>query len=257
MPVAQRPARALLAQDRLTAQWLDSLGPDDWAAGTVLPGWDVRTLVGHLVLVNTGLNRVLDRPTEQPALPNWQFVRGYRRDVEMIAESTRKATGAQMPAELIVALRAATDDVEAALGRSHPATLDSPRGPVRPADFIATRVVELVVHADDLSRSLPDHRPIPLDRDALAVVTRELVGIAAGQQPGRTVELRVPPFAAAQIIDGPRHTRGTPPNVVETDPLTWLRLATGRVEWAAEVAAGRVRASGQRSDLSRYLPLFS
>ena len=71
------------------------------------------------------------------------------------------------------------------------------------------------------------------------------------------MEVRVPPFAAIQCVPGPRHTRGTPPNVVETDPLTWLDLAAGRLDWAAAVAAGRVRASGQRADLSAYLPVMS
>jgi len=65
----------------------------------------------------------------------------------------------------------------------------------------------------------------------------------------------VPPFGAVQCIEGPRHTRGTPPNVVETDPVTWIRLATGRRSWAAAAAAGSVRVSGPRADLSAYLPV--
>ena len=73
--------------------------------------------------------------------------------------------------------------------------------------------------------------------------------------PGRSVELRVPPFVAVQCVPGPRHTRGTPPNVVETDPATWLRLATGALSWADAVAAGKVSASGNRADLSELLPL--
>jgi hypothetical protein len=75
--------------------------------------------------------------------------------------------------------------------------------------------------------------------------------------PGRSVEVRVPPVAAVQCVEGPRHTRGTPPNVVETDPLTWFRLATGRVGWDEAVATGAVRASGPRADLGRYLPLIT
>ena len=73
--------------------------------------------------------------------------------------------------------------------------------------------------------------------------------------PGRSVELRVPPYVAVQCIEGPRHTRGTPPNVVETDAATWLRLASGQVTWADAVAAGTVAASGNRADLSAHLPL--
>jgi Bacterial SCP ortholog len=89
-------------------------------------------------------------------------------------------------------------------------------------------------------------------RDAVRVLLAEL----ARRAPGRSVEVRVPPFGAVQCVAGPRHTRGTPPNVVETDPLTWLLLATGRLGWAAAVHDGRVRASGIRTDLSAYLPLY-
>ncbi|WP_089302191.1 sterol carrier family protein [Haloechinothrix alba] len=73
--------------------------------------------------------------------------------------------------------------------------------------------------------------------------------------PGRSVEVRVPPFAAVQCLDGPRHTRGTPPNVVETDPRTWLELASGRLAWDEVVRDGRVSVSGNRADLSTLLPL--
>jgi Bacterial SCP ortholog len=77
----------------------------------------------------------------------------------------------------------------------------------------------------------------------------------AQQVPGRSVELRIPPHVAVQCVEGPRHTRGTPPNVIETDAATWLLLASGQLDWADAVAAGKVTASGNRADLSAYLPL--
>ncbi|MBN1094186.1 hypothetical protein JKP75_17480 [Blastococcus sp. TML/M2B] len=77
----------------------------------------------------------------------------------------------------------------------------------------------------------------------------------AQQVPGRSVEVRVPPHVAVQCIEGPRHTRGTPPNVIETDAATWLRLASGMTTWAEAVAEGAVTASGNRADLSGLLPL--
>ncbi len=92
-------------------------------------------------------------------------------------------------------------------------------------------------------------------REAMRAATRYLLDALAERAPGRSVEVRVPPYAAVQCVAGPRHTRGTPPNVVETDPLTWLALATGRLGWAAAAASGRVRASGPRADVSDYLPL--
>ena len=86
---------------------------------------------------------------------------------------------------------------------------------------------------------------------------RYLAGLLATQAPGRAVEVRVPPYAAVQCIEGPRHTRGTPPNLVEMDPVTWVRLAAGQAEWADAVASGAVRASGVRADLTAFLPLLS
>ncbi len=88
-------------------------------------------------------------------------------------------------------------------------------------------------------------------RDAV----RGLLATLRERAPGRSVEVRVPPYGAVQCVAGPRHTRGTPPNVVETDPATFLLLATGALSFADAVAAGRVSASGQRADLTPYLPL--
>ena len=92
-------------------------------------------------------------------------------------------------------------------------------------------------------------------RPALRAAVRYTLGLLADRAPGRSVEVRIPPLAAVQCVPGPRHTRGTPPNLVETDPVTWLDLATGRLAWAVAVADGRVYASGPRADLSDYLPL--
>lgn len=77
----------------------------------------------------------------------------------------------------------------------------------------------------------------------------------AESSPGHAVEVRVPPAAAVQCIEGPRHTRGTPPNVVETNPETWLGLVSGRVIWADAEQDGRLRASGERSNLAEYVPM--
>jgi hypothetical protein len=90
--------------------------------------------------------------------------------------------------------------------------------------------------------------------DVRAQVKHWLASLAQ-RAPGNSVEVRVPPFAAVQVIPGVRHTRGTPPAVVETDAETWLALATGRTTWGEAVEAGAVRASGERTDLTPYLPL--
>lgn len=93
------------------------------------------------------------------------------------------------------------------------------------------------------------------DRATVATAVRLSLRTLAQTAPGRSVEVRVPPFAAVQCVEGPRHTRGTPPNVVETDPRTWLELATGRLQWTDAMAGGRVTASGQRADLAHLLPI--
>jgi len=91
--------------------------------------------------------------------------------------------------------------------------------------------------------------------DELRAAARYLLALLASRHPGRVLEVRIPPVAAVQCLPGPVHTRGTPPNVVETDPVTWVRLATGRLGWADAVGSAAVHASGPRSDLGDYLPL--
>jgi hypothetical protein len=93
------------------------------------------------------------------------------------------------------------------------------------------------------------------DRDSTALAVRYTLQVLAEKVPGATVEVRVPPFGAVQCIEGPGHTRGTPPNVIETDAETWLALATGGMGWADALATGRLGASGQRATLEGLLPL--
>jgi hypothetical protein len=91
-------------------------------------------------------------------------------------------------------------------------------------------------------------------RETTTAVRFTLESLAAAA-PGSSVEVRVPPAGVVQCLQGPRHTRGTPPNVVETDPMTWLALVTGGVSWQEALADGRLRASGERADLSELLPM--
>jgi len=103
-------------------------------------------------------------------------------------------------------------------------------------------------------------------RDALAadvrtpgqtrLLVKHFLALLAERAPGSSVEVRVPPYAAVQAVAGVRHTRGTPPAVVELDAETWIALATGAVTWAEAERDARVRASGERADLSGLLPLL-
>ena len=88
------------------------------------------------------------------------------------------------------------------------------------------------------------------------LLVKHFLAVLGDRAPGRSVEVRVPPYAAVQAVPGVRHTRGTPPAVVETDAPTWLALATGSLTWGEAERDGRLRASGERADLSSYLPLL-
>ena len=111
--------------------------------------------------------------------------------------------------------------------------------------------VELWLRADD-----PTTVAAP-ERAALADAVRFTARSLAAAAPGGCVEVRVPPFVAVQCIAGPRHTRGTPPNVVETDPRTWLRLVTGLISAEEAAIEGTLRMSGSRAaEFSGWLPLM-
>ena len=92
-------------------------------------------------------------------------------------------------------------------------------------------------------------------RTDLATAVRYLLQRLDEKAPGNSVEVRVPPFGAVQVIQGPRHTRGTPPNVVEMDAATWIAVSTGAEAWADAASSGRIQASGTRADLAGVLPL--
>ncbi|MHB1171010.1 MAG: sterol carrier family protein [Lacisediminihabitans sp.] len=115
-----------------------------------------------------------------------------------------------------------------------------------------SRIIALVGEAA-VRRSLESERAG--DRDTTATAVRYLLQLLAEDAAGNSVEVRVPPYGAVQCIEGPGHTRGTPPNVVETDAATWLALATGSLDWPDAIARGSISASGSRADLSTYVPL--
>ncbi len=123
----------------------------------------------------------------------------------------------------------------------------------RTADPAKTREAVLAVRPwlDDDAAPAPDRA---LVADAVRLTARTLAAVA----PGASVEVRIPPFVAVQCIAGPRHTRGTPPNIVETDPKTWLRLAVGLDEVGAAAASGRLQLSGSRAgEIATWLPVVS
>lgn len=264
--VRRTAAEDLMVQSRATLAWLRTVPTDRFSAASVLPAWDVRQLVGHLVLVHTGFITLLDQPSDERPLTIHDFVTRYQRDVKMIMAATLLVAEDHAPDELVDQLAAAIETLDHRLSAvtSLTGVITTPRGPTSIADFTATRILEVIVHSDDLHRSLPDLEGPVLERGPMGRCIRTLAAILAERHPGGSVEVRVPPHAAVQCSirrgpddsPGPTHTRGTPPNVVETDPLTFLRLATGRTEWNDAVHSGTIHASGARADLSGALPLL-
>ncbi|MDQ1748540.1 MAG: hypothetical protein QOD07_2803 [Frankiaceae bacterium] len=247
-------ARAgVVAQHRLIDSAVDDADLD---RPTRLGDWTVAHLVAHLTL---GMSAIAKYLTADPAPAPAMDARDWADRCESAGPSVDERASAMAdgarPSELRSGLRTARIDAEAALAEAPPSFVVAARfGALRLPDYLATRCVEATVHGLDLAAALGAEPA--LDRDAVATAVRLLTGVLAERAPGRSVELRVPPYAAVQCVEGPRHTRGTPPNVVETDPVAWLELATGRLAWPEAAAAGRVRASGERADLSSLLPIL-
>ncbi|MGW1813121.1 sterol carrier family protein [Streptomyces sp. NPDC002125] len=251
-----RTRTAVLAQFAHVREAVRVLTPEQLA----LPGlgeWTVRELAAHLTMALGGVSRAVELPVPaggpkpETALLEWPF--STARRAAGIADFTRELAAERPDLDALCA------ETEARFTERVPAGFDdrlvtAGAGTMRLGDFLVTRTVELVVHTDDLHRATG--LDIPYDRQALAACTRLLADALADKAPGGSVEVRVPPFAVVQCIGGPKHTRGTPPNVVETDPLTWIRLATGRARWTEAVEAAQVSASGERADLAPLLPLM-
>ncbi|WP_354641511.1 maleylpyruvate isomerase family mycothiol-dependent enzyme [Kitasatospora camelliae] len=253
---------ALTGQVEALRETVRGLTEDQLARPTRLGDWRVRELVSHLGMVITWVPAHLDDPLPaRPPITPLDWARSTRTaaaTINEIAEELAASPFAGTPNEVAAEFDRCCAELVAALpAAEQPGRLIAMRfGPMPLADFLVTRLVETVVHADDLAAALGP-APFPHDRQAVAAVSRLLADAFADRTPGGAVELRIPPYAVVQAVEGPRHTRGTPPNVVETDPLTWIRLATGRTGWAAAVESAAVSASGERSDLSGYLPVLA
>ena len=228
---------ALALQWELVADGLDARDPD---APTGCAGWTVADLRTHVALTARSLARIAAAPVTGPTTDLDTWARHLPEHAATMDEAARGQRDS---------LRSAAQQALSVLESADAeAVVEQLTGRHRLVDACLFRLVEAVVHGLDAD--------IEPDRGALKMVTRELARALASRHPGKTVEVRIPPYAAVQCLTGPRHTRGTPPNVVETDAATWVLLAAGRLGWSDAVADGRVRASGERSDLSTLLPLL-
>lgn len=238
-------------------RWCDTLEPSVADEPSSAVGWTVLDLVAHFVRVAETLDFAARHATSQQPLSISEYVGTYRDVASGIAEQTRKHDSEIIG--VLTELDRKALGAEQALGDmalEYGSVVAPRRGPIRWGDFIATRCIELAVHVDDLVRSPSVIEGPVATTSCLKVATRALAQVLAERTPGRSVEVRVPPYAAVQVVDGPRHTRGTPSAVVEMAPLTFVRLAAGRVRWEEVVDTGDVLASGERTDLSPWLPLL-
>lgn len=247
------------AGHRVLRDWIAEMPAQVWRVQSVLPGWTVSDLSAHMTLTANAVAALT--PAERGAQPMSiaTYLKQYANAGDAIAEQTRgTAGGAERSISDVVAVMDERLDAAGKVVADLRGTdvVQARRGPIKLADFLVTRAIEVAVHADDLARSAPAVEPPVIPRDTQRLAVRGLLNVLVTIAPGWSVEVRVPPFAAVQCIEGPRHTRGTPPNVVEMDPTTWLRVAAGRQTWAEAAADGAVSASGERADLSAHLPLL-
>ncbi|WP_175412111.1 maleylpyruvate isomerase family mycothiol-dependent enzyme [Streptomyces sp. TRM64462] len=263
MPPAKKRARsydsaktraAVQAQFAHVADAVRGLDDEQLALPTRLGAWTVRELAAHIAMVMRSVVRGVAAP--EPAaldaeLLDWPAA--TRKFAPTVDEDTRELAdeAGDLPA---LYERTAADLADALTTGRQDRLITTRFGGMRLGDFLVTRTVELTVHTDDLNAATD--LGVPYDRQCLATCTRLLADALAVKAPGGSVELRVPPYAVVQCVEGPRHTRGTPPNVVETDPLTWTRLATGRTNWPDALSHARLTATGSRADLSLYLPVL-
>ncbi|MFI1937798.1 sterol carrier family protein [Streptomyces purpureus] len=244
---------AVLAQFGHVRDAVLTLTPEQLAGPTRLGDWTVRELAAHIAMVTGLVGRYLGEPEaakQEVALLDWPFATVTAADT--VDDQTKSFAQSAELAELYARAEAL---YTARVPQASDDRLVTMRfGGMRFADFLVTRTVELTVHTDDVNDATGIG--VPYDKQALAACARLLADALAVKAPGGAVEVRIPPYAVVQCVEGPRHTRGTPPNVVETDPLTWIRLATGRTTWAEALDAAQVSASGERADLAGLLPIL-
>ena len=247
------------AQQALLVDWLRQLPAESIEGPSRLAGWTVRQLAFHVTEVPRALCIAIEgTPSGEPVLSIADYTSKWRQSAGQIAQRAVDAAGTLSSMELAQRLETEGEAMHRALdGVPDGRVVTARRGPIKAADMVTTRVNELVVHSLDLSASVRVSAALTIDPGALGVACRMLAQILAERAPGRSVELRIPPYAAVQCVEGPRHTRGTPGSVVEVDPIVWVEVASGRVGWEEAVATGGLYGSGERSDLSALLPLLS
>ena len=245
-------ARGVVSQLAVFDDVVAGLAPADFDRPTRLGSWTVADLVGHLASSN--IATYFRGPSASKSTVDWlEWAHGAAPSAADVDERARNTSAHGDPMQALHDMRVALTE---SLAKPDPGFIVPARfGNMPVSEYLATRCVELTVHTLDLCAALG--REPTLERNAVGPAVRLLAAVLAADAPGRSVEVRIPPHAVVQCVEGPRHTRGTPPNVVETDAITWLEAATGRISWQDAERSARLSASGERADLSGLLPVLS
>lgn len=244
---------------RISAALVDQLQtliptPGDSGGTAQLPPSTARDQVGQVLFLLTDALQTLDCPTNSRAGSLAQHLTDRFHAEDTVRQLIRTVVGTDSAATLAPQATRLLLDLRSALSsESLPATVDSLFGTVRLVDYLRGVLIEATASAMRFRC-----RQVEV---AVTEAARALASVLGTRYPGSTIELRVPPATAVQLGAmgmGPGHTRGTPPNVVETDPTTFVALATGLREWGSEVANHRVSASGSHVGvLPRMLPVIN
>jgi uncharacterized protein (TIGR03083 family) len=255
LPAADEALAGALAQFEVLRAAISGLPDETFARPTRLGEWTVAELVAHLVSNVDAVTRAMsNRPPAKAEVDLLGYLSAMRGVAPAVAQRAVDLAADATPQRLRARFAMAVHKTTEALRDPNPRRLVLVRlGAVPLGDFLVTRCVEGVVHGLDLRAATG----VPAEPDpvALRVVVRAFAALLARDAPGRSVEVRIPGHVAAQCVEGPRHTRGTPPNVVEADAEAFVEVCSGRLSWADALAAGSLRASGERADLSPYVPL--
>jgi uncharacterized protein (TIGR03083 family) len=220
------PDLTYTAQFEVLRVWIGNLLPAEWTSPSVLPGWTVADLVAHLSGTAASIAALSLASDDAEPMTVGAYVRSYAAESDAIgqlARDTNEAAGQDLLAELDAA-HAAADQRLAELGGADRVVV-SRRGPILLWDFLATRLIELVVHSGDLARSLPGRKGptvLPSAQRSVLAVLRELLTEKAGSP--------VEALAAASMLE----------------PAQFIELAAGR----------RRPPDGLAPALSEALPLF-
>ena len=258
-PSHQALLAAVQEQAGLIADLVATIPDDAFDRPTRAGSWTVAVLVTHLARVHSSVLDVLARPVTGPpeltARDYFGVARSYAPDVSRLAgEQAAGKTPVQLREGLAEACAAG---VTALAETDEHRVVQTRGGAMTLRELTWTRLVEQVVHVLDLRAALlADEAQAWLSPSGMTLACRLIAERAVDAEPGGAVELRVPPRVAVQLGAGSKHTRGTPPNTVETDQVTFVELAAARISWADAVRTGRLRVKGDRADLSRLLPLL-